>query len=291
MDDPQPTVAFSDGLFLDEVLADTPVSVHEELPMLALRVFPDVGVLVVPPVIDQPVRRIMDGLVCKDKRMDEVSVFPWPICDPPIHIGTWDMELSHGDTEWVCLLYSAGAESVDNGTVVIGLDGQRLHHWRGVVWDPGIVGQQGLSVCYDCLCLMALFHAVMSLVHDWAEWSVWTGTVSGYCQTITWEVGYLRCFHPPCDVDRLCDYLTWQIKGSVVVVVTDRDENNSPQRCACTCGTSLGVLSAGWILIMVIGRIECGGGPVDGSDWRRVRGAVDFSPGGGQDRLYKESAV
>ena len=31
---------------------------------------------------------------------------------------------------------------------------------------------------------------------------------------------------------------------------------------------------------MVIGRIDCGGGPVDCSDWTRVRGAVDFSPGG-----------
>ena len=28
------------------------------------------------------------------------------------------------------------------------------------------------------------------------------------------------------------------------------------------------------------GRIDCGCGPVDGSDWTRVRGAVDFSPGG-----------
>ena len=69
----------------------------------------------------------------------------------------------------------------------------------------------------------------MSLVCDWAEWSVWTGAVSGYCRTITWEVGYLPRLHPPCDVDRLCDYMTWQIKGSVVVVMTDRDENNSPQ--------------------------------------------------------------
>ena len=85
--------------------------------------------------------------------------------------------------------------------------------WRGVVWDPGIVGQQGLHICYDCLCLMALFRAVMSLVHDWAEWSVWTGTVSGYCRTITWEVGYLGRFHPLCDVDRLCDHMAWQIKG------------------------------------------------------------------------------
>ena len=104
----------------------------------------------------------------------------------------------------------------------------------------------------------------MSLVHDWAEWSVWTGAVSGYCRTITWEVGYLPRLHLPC----VCDYMAWQIKGSVVVVMTDTDENNSPQ------------LSAGRIPIMVIGRIDCGGGPVDGSDWTRVSGAVDFSPGG-----------
>ena len=189
--DPQPTVALSDELFSDEVLADTPVSAHEELPMLALQVFTDVGALVVPPVIDQPVRRIMDGLVCKDKRMDEVSVFSGPICDPPIHIGTWDMKLLHGDTEWVCLLYSAGAGSVDNGTVAIGVDGQRLDHWCGVVWEPGIVGQQGLSVCYDCLCLMALFRTVMSLVHDWAEWSVWTGTYLGIACTRGTSLGVL----------------------------------------------------------------------------------------------------
>ena len=169
-------------------------------------------------------------------------------------------------------MYSAGAGSVNNEIVAIGLDGQRLDHWRGVVWDPGIVGQHGLFVCYDCLCLMALFRAVMSLVHDWAEWSVWTGAVSGYCQTITWEVGYLPRLHPPCGVDRLCDYMAWQIKGSVVVVMTDRDENDSPQRCACMRGTSLGVLSTGRIPIMVIGRIDCGGGPVDCSDWSARRG-------------------
>ena len=30
--------------------------------------------------------------------MDEV--FSWPICVLPVHIGTWDMELLHGDTDW-----------------------------------------------------------------------------------------------------------------------------------------------------------------------------------------------
>ena len=186
------------------------------------------------------VRRIMDGLVSKDKRMDEVSVFSGPICDPPIHIGDGDVDLRHGDTERGCLSYSAGARSVNDGTVGIALDGQSLDHWHSVVWDPGIVGSQGLSVCYNCLCLMALFRAAMSLLHDWAEWSVWTGTISGYCRTITWEVGYLPGLHPPCDVDRLCGYRAWHIKGPVVVIMTGGDENNSPQRCACMRGTSLG---------------------------------------------------
>ena len=64
------------------------------------------------------------------------------------------------------------------------------------------------------------------------------------------------------------------------MVMTDRNENNSPQRCTCMRWTSLGVLSVGRIPIMVIGRIGCGGGPVDCSDWMRVCGAVDFLPGG-----------
>ena len=65
-----------------------------------------------------------------------------------------------------------------------------------------------------------------------------------------------------------------------MVIMTDGDENKSSQQCACKRRTSLGVLSAERILIMVIGRIDCGGGTVDCSDWTRVSGAVDFSPGG-----------
>ena len=163
-DGPQPTVAFSDGLFSEEGLADTAVSVHEEVPMLALWLFSDVGLVVIPPVADRPVRRIMNRMVGRDNRMDEVSVLSRPICDPPIHIGDGDADLSH--SERVCLLYPAGERRMNNGTVAIALEGQRLDHWRTVVWDPGIVGSQALSVCYDYLCLMALFRAVMSLVHD-----------------------------------------------------------------------------------------------------------------------------
>ena len=54
--------------------------------------------------------------------MDEVSVLSWPICDQPIHSGDGEAALSHGDTEWVCLLYPAGARRVNNGTVAIALD-------------------------------------------------------------------------------------------------------------------------------------------------------------------------
>ena len=118
-DGPQPMVVFSDRLFSDEVLADSAGSIHRELPMLALRIFSDVGVAVIPPIVDRPVIRIMDRLVGKGKRMDEVSVFTWPICDPPIHIGDGDVDLSHGDTERVRLSYPAGVRSVNNGTVVI----------------------------------------------------------------------------------------------------------------------------------------------------------------------------
>ena len=71
-----------------------------------------------------------------------------------------------------------------------------------------------------------------------------------------------------------------RIHGRSVVVMTDGNDNNRLQRCACVRGTSLGVLSAGRIPIMVIGRIGCGGGPVGCSDWQRVCGAVVVWPGG-----------
>ena len=44
----------------------------------------------------------------------------------------------------------------------------------------------------------------------------------------------------------------------------------------------------------MIGRIDCGGGPVDCSDWMRVCGVVDFSRGGGGESgsaIYGEHSV
>ena len=208
-DDTWPVVMFRDRLFSDEELADAVVSVHRDVPMLPLRRLADVGVAVIPPVADRPVRRTINRSVSWNNRMDKVSVLSWQVCDPPIRIDVGNAALTHN---------TAGTGDLKGGSV----DGRRLDHWRTVVWDPGIVGLRALSVCYDCLCLMALFRSVMSLVHHWAEWSVWTGTDAGYCRTIAWEGRYLPRLHPPCVVDRLCGYST-KIKVPVFVPMFDRD--------------------------------------------------------------------
>ena len=108
---------------------------------------------------------------------------------------------------------------------------------------------------------MALFRAMMLLVRDWAAWSLWTGTESGYCRTITWELGYWRSINPSCDADSLCKRNEWQIKAVEVAVITDGNDNNRLQRCAGVRRTSLGVLSMGTIAIKVIGLFDCGGRP------------------------------
>ena len=63
------------------------------------------------------------------------------------------------------------------------MDGQWMIHWRTVSWDPGIADYRTLLVCYDCLCLMALFRTVMFLARFWAVEIVWTGPDKGYCRS------------------------------------------------------------------------------------------------------------
>ena len=159
------------------------------------------------------------------------------------------------------------------------MDSQRLDHWDTVSWDPGIADSRALSVCYDCLCLMALFRAVMSLARYWAEEFVWTGPDEGSCRSIAWEERYLPLLRPPCVVDRLCGYTT-EIKVPGFVLMVNRDRNNSAWRCACMRGALLGVFSAGRISLTLIGCSACVGGSVDCSDWPCSDCAVDFSPGG-----------
>ena len=211
------------------------------------------------PVADRPVQRMVSRSVVWDDRMDEVSVLSWPVCVPLIRMYVVNAALTHEIR--ACSLYPAGAGDLKGGSV----DSQRRDHRRTVIWDPGIADSRVLSVCYDCLCLMTLFWAVMSLVHHWAEWSVWTGTNAWYCRTIAStgkNVIYHVYIHP------------------VFVLMLNRDRNISPRRCACMRGTSVGVLSAGRISLMLSGCFAFGGGLVDCSDWPRVYCAVHFSPGG-----------
>ena len=161
------------------------------------------------------------------------------------------------------------------------MDSQRLDHWRTVIWDPGIVDSRVLSVCYDCLCLMALFRVVMSLVHHWAEWSVWTGPDAGYCRTIAWKERYLPRLHPPCVVDRLCGY-SIEIKVPGFVLMLNRDRTLAPGGVLVRAGLRTGGLLRGkdfthaeWLL-RLCGQFDC-------SDWPCMSCAdcaVDFSPGG-----------
>ena len=111
-----------------------------------------------------------------DRRMGEVSVLSMEFYDPLIHCSTLVARISQGNTECLCLLYSASSGNARDDTIAIRLNDKGLYHWRGVVWDPGIVGQQCLYVCCECLYLMALFRAIILLllrVYIWIARSIY----------------------------------------------------------------------------------------------------------------------
>ena len=154
------------------------------------------------------------------------------------------------------------------------VDSQRMDHWRTVSWDLGIADSRTLSVCYDCLCLMALFRTVMFLARYWAVEIVWTGPDEGYCRSMAWKDRYLPRLYPPCVVDWLHGYMT-EIKVPGFVLMFHGDRNNGVLVCAVL---RLGVFSAGRISLTLTGCSACVGGLVDCSDWPCSDCAVDFSP-------------
>ena len=78
----------------------------------------------------------------------------------------------------LCLLWPVGTADLrilrDRSVVDL-----RMNHSRTINWDPGIADSQTISVCYECLCLMAFFRTVMYLAHYWAERIGWTGPDEG----------------------------------------------------------------------------------------------------------------
>ena len=155
----------------------------------------------------------------------------------------------------LCLQYPDNVDDFRDGYV----NSQGLNHWHTVTWNrvSRILGSftthYNRTVCYDCLCLMALFRTVMSLARDWVEVFVWTGHDEGSCCRSTgWELRYLPRIYPPCVVNRLGGYLT-EIKVPGLGLVLSEDRNNSTRRCVCMRRTPLGVFSAGRISLTLIG--------------------------------------
>ena len=155
-----------------------------------------------------------------------------------------------------------------------------LSHRHTVRWDLGVADSRALAVCYECLCLISLFRTVMSLSFVWDEVFGWTGHDEGYDRSPGWELWYLpRRLYSPLVVDRMTQYLT-KIKVPGWSLVLSGDMYTGARRCVCTRGTPLRVFSAGRISLTLIGRRASVGGSVGCSDWSRVDGAVDISPGG-----------
>ena len=156
-------------------------------------------------------------------------------------------------------MYSLRSGNSRNNYVVAGLKYNGLAHCSGLVWDPGPVTEQCIYVCCDCLCVIALFHSVMLLVHDWPVCSTQIGSGIGYCWTNASEVGGLETIYPPCDVIRLSRRDEWQIKGLVAVMMASGDDVTRFPLCASERATSVGVVPPGIMPILAIGLLGCVG--------------------------------
>ena len=205
------------------------------------------------------------------------------VCNSQFWSGASDGTLLSEGMTWLCFLSSADVKTGEVGAMSMDLGGQSLDHWRGVIWNPGIVRQQRVYLCYDCLCLMALFCAIRLLIQDWAVWPVWTGMIPGDCRTITWEVGWIRGLITPCDVNCLCAMMNRQIKGiqgDVLVEMADGVDDNGLQRCADACEDSMGVFSARRTPTLVIGRFGCVHASIGCYDWLKGCAIIFVAAGG-----------
>ena len=105
-------------------------------------------------------------VVCENEQTVGVWGLPLTVCNSQFRSSASDVTLLSEGMTWLCLLYSADVKTGEAGAISMDLGGQSVNHWRGVIWNPGIVGQQRVCVCYDCLCLMALFRAMRLLIQD-----------------------------------------------------------------------------------------------------------------------------
>ena len=127
----------------------------------------------------------------KDSRIGKFLVLPLDFRDRSIGMDTLEGDelgiCSHDAgisgcheeeiSDVLCLLRSSSSGNAGVCSVMNRLHWRGLDHWRGIIWDPGIVDKRCLHACYDCLYLIALFRDAMIFVHDWAALSMWIMTV------------------------------------------------------------------------------------------------------------------
>ena len=118
----------------------------------------------------------------------------------------------------LCLLIFSSPGNAVNLPVVDGPNWRGLTHWRGIVWDPGIIGMPHLRLCCDCLCLIALFRDVSLFVRGQTDSSAWFQKDIGDWQTIACELGSLGRDHPSCYAALSLCLDVWQIKGLETVI-------------------------------------------------------------------------
>ena len=113
----------------------------------------------------------------------------------------------------LCLLIFSSPGNAVNLPVVDGPNWRGLTHWRGIVWDPGIIGMPHLRLCCDCLRLIALFRDVPLFVRGQTDSSAWFQKDIGDWRTIACELGSLGRDHPSCYAALSLCLDVWQIKG------------------------------------------------------------------------------
>ena len=104
-------------------------------------------------------------------------------------------------------------------------------------------------------------------IHDWAALSTLIGTEIRDWRSIIWELGCLGSIHPTYYATHFFCRNVWQIKDLEAVVTPGGADDIPFLLSACEHGTSVGVITLGMLPILVIGLLDCVGGPLRCSDW------------------------
>ena len=124
-----------DKLFLHEDLTDTMLPEHH----MGLR-----DMAHVPTSVSDEDEDWSDTSVSSHVEMPALAVWglPLTVCNSQFRNGASDGTLLSEGMTWLCFLSSADVKTGEVGAMSMDLGGQSLDHWRGVIWNPGIMGQR-----------------------------------------------------------------------------------------------------------------------------------------------------